>query len=189
MSDSNADLTAMAAEPRRYSIDEPLRGGGSIHIRAILPGDKERLHEHFRGLSRDSVYFRFMGIRRDLTSGDLKRLTELDFKNHVALAATISGPGGEQFAGVGRYLRLADPRHAEIAFAVLDEHQGRGIGTLLLKHLGYIARAAGIAEFEAGVLGGNRKMLEVFENSGFEVRRSFGSGTVRVHLSMGGPNR
>ncbi|MGD1028111.1 N-acetyltransferase family protein [Candidatus Binatus soli] len=171
------------SDARKYSADARMLGGAEIGIRAIRPDDQERLHEHFRGLSEQSVYFRFMGIKRDLSPQDLKRLTELDFKNHVGLAATVTENGRERFIGVGRYIRGSDPHRAEVAFAILDEFQGCGIGTLLLEHLSLIADANGIAEFEADVLGDNRQMLEVFAHSGFESRRSLDSGVVHLYSS------
>lgn len=167
---------------RNYAADELLRDGGSIHIRAIRPEDRERLLRHFRKLSPTSVYFRFLGAKKDLTAEELARFTEVDFVRHVALAATLGIGEAEEFIGVGRYI-VTDPNHperAEVAFAVLDEHQGRGIGTVLLEHLARIARMSGVVEFEADTLGGNRKMLEVFARSGFEVKRTVSEGLVHV---------
>jgi GNAT superfamily N-acetyltransferase len=173
----------IAVDPREYSADATMIDGSAIRIRAIRPDDKERLHAHFKGLSGQSVYFRFMGIRRDLSAEDLKRLTELDFKTHVGLVATLSDGGGERFIGVGRYICGVDPKRAEVAFAILDGFQGRGIGTILLQHLSRIADANGVEEFEADVLGENRQMLEVFAHSGFERERSLDSGVVHLHAS------
>ena len=176
----NRDIPIDAAN---YSVEVRMLDGGAIRIRAIRRDDQERLHAHFRGLSEKSVYFRFMGIRRDLSAQDLKRLTELDFKNHVGLAATMTENGRERFIGVGRYICGADPSRAEVAFAILDEFQGRGIGTLLLEHLRLIADANGVAEFEADVMGENRPMLEVFAHSGFESERSLESSVVHLRSS------
>jgi GNAT superfamily N-acetyltransferase len=173
----------MLIDARKYCVDVRMLDGVAIRVRAIRPEDKERLHEHFRGLSEKSVYFRFMGIRRDLSARELKRLTELDFKNHVGLAATLTENGRERFIGVGRYICGADPNRAEVAFAILDEFQRRGIGTLLLEHLSLIADANGVAEFEADVMGENRQMLEVFAHSGFETERSLESGVVHLRSS------
>jgi GNAT superfamily N-acetyltransferase len=170
-------------DARNYCVEAAMLDGGAIRIRAILPDDQERLHEHFKGLSEKSVYFRFMGIRRDLSAQDLKRLTELDFKNHVGLAATMTEDDRERFIGVGRYICGSDPTRAEVAFAILDEFQGRGIGTLLLEHLRLIADANGVGEFEADVMGENRQMLEVFAHSGFESQRSLESGVVHLRSS------
>jgi GNAT superfamily N-acetyltransferase len=173
----------MHGDARKYCVDARMLDGAAIRVRAIRPDDHERLHEHFSRLSEQSVYFRFMGMKRDLTPDDLKCLTELDFKNHVGLAATVTENGRERFIGVGRYICGSDPHRAEVAFAILDEFQGRGIGTLLLEHLGLIADANGIAEFEADVLGDNRQMLEVFAHSGFKSTRSLESGVVHLHCS------
>jgi GNAT superfamily N-acetyltransferase len=173
----------MLRDAQKYCVDATMLDGAAIRIRAIRPDDQERLHDHFRGLSEKSVYFRFMGIKRDLSPPDLKRLTELDFKNHVGLAATLTHNGRERFIGIGRYIRCADPHRAEVAFAILDEFQGRGIATLLLEHLRRIADASGITEFEADVLRENRRMLEVFAHSGFKIRSSLDSGVVHLHSS------
>jgi GNAT superfamily N-acetyltransferase len=172
-----------AIDASTYRVEAVLRDGGAICIRAIRPDDKIRLHQHFAALSPQSVYFRFMGIRRDLSDDDLKKLTELDFKDHVGLVATITENGVELLLGVARYIRGKTPRRAEIAFAILDEYQGRGIGTLLLEHLNHIANANGITEFEADVLADNVRMLEVFAHSGLKIRRRFESGVVHLYFS------
>ena len=173
----------MLDDARKYSVDATMLDGTAIRIRAIRPDDQERLHEHFRGLSEQSIYFRFMGLKRDLSPQDLKRLTELDFKIHVGLAATVTEQGRERFIGVGRYIRGSDPRRAEVAFAILDGFQGRGVGTALLEHLSLIAEANGVAEFEAEVLGTNRQMLEVFAHSCFKADKSLDSGVVHLCCS------
>jgi GNAT superfamily N-acetyltransferase len=170
-------------DARNYCVDTTTRDGATIRIRAIRPDDQDRLHDHFKGLSELSIYYRFMGFKRDLTPQDLTRLTELDFRNHVGLAATLTEDGRERFVGVGRYICGADPHRAEVAFAILDGFQGRGIGTLLLEHLALIADANGVTEFDADVLGENRQMLEVFAHSGFESHRLLDSGVVRLRSS------
>jgi len=163
-----------------YSAEEVLRDGGSIHIRAIRPDDRERLLNHFKGLSQQSIYYRFFGLKRTMTDDELVRMTQLDFVSHVGLVATLRDGSGERFIGVARYIRSADPTHAEVSFAVLDDHQGRGIGSVMLDHLSRIARSSGIVELEADVLGDNNRMLEVFSKSGFKVRRSSSSGVIHV---------
>ena len=168
---------------RKYCVDAKLIDGRPIRIRALGANDQERLHEHFRGLSQQSIYFRFMGFKRDLSAKDLKWLTELDFNDHVGLAATITDDGRERFIGVGRYVRGKDRHRAEVAFAVLDAYQGHGIGTLLLEHLAIIARNSGITELEAVVLSDNHQMLEVFAHSGFKIRHPLEPGVVNLYYS------
>jgi acetyl coenzyme A synthetase (ADP forming)-like protein len=173
---------AMIREPRTYAVDDVLRDGGSIHVRAIRPDDKVRLAEHFRRLGRQSVYYRFFRVKKQLTDLELAQFTELDFRRNVALVATLREGGEEHIIGVARYAGLDAPQShcAEVAFAVADEHQGRGVGTLLLEHLVPIARAAGITVFEADVLGENNRMLRVFATSGFAVTRAIDAGVFHI---------
>ncbi|MFI5215858.1 MAG: GNAT family N-acetyltransferase [Candidatus Limnocylindria bacterium] len=176
----------MIVDPRCYASDELLRDGGSIHIRALRPDDRQRLLAHFQHLSAQSIRFRFLGAKKLLSEDELDRFTELDFESRVALVATLGRGEEEKIIGVGRYDVLPSapsaPRSAEVAFAVLDEHQGRGIGTVLLEHLLGIARQGEIREFEADVMGENRAMLDVFRGSGLLLRRTLDSGV--VHLSF-----
>jgi GNAT superfamily N-acetyltransferase len=176
---------AIMADACDYRVIESLRDGAPILIRAIRRDDRARLLAHFRGLSPDSVRHRFMGMRRDLGADELARLCEVDFHDHVALVATLGSGEDERFIGVGRFIRGAEPRRAEVAFAVLDQYQGHGVGTVLLRHLARIAHRAGIDQFEADVMGDNLPMLEVFDHSGFQVTRSFASGVVHVRFPTG----
>ena len=166
-----------------YTAQERLRDGTTLRIRAIRPDDKARLQEHFENLSERSVYHRFFGHKRSLNESDLHQLTELDFTDHVGLVAMLDEDGPERFIGVGRYLRTGNSP-AEVAFAVLDKYQGRGIGTVLLHHLARIARHNGIRRFAAFVMGDNSQMLEVFANSGYRAHDSYEGGTVKVSLEL-----
>ena len=98
----------MPTDARAYEAEEILRDGGSIHIRAIRPDDKERLVDHFQHLSQRSVYFRFFGAKRRLTDEEIKRFTEPDFVHHVGLVATLLEDGQEHIIGVGRYIARDD---------------------------------------------------------------------------------
>ena len=174
-----ATALATAFDASTYCVQEAMRDGSPMLIRTIKPDDKDRLREHARGLSTESVYHRFMGYKHALTDDDLRRLTELDFAQHVGLVAMLSEDGTEHIIGVGRYIRTSNER-AEVAFSVIDKHQGRGVGTLLLAHLSRIAKRNGIAEFEADVMGDNIHMLDVIRASGVRVQETHASGVVHL---------
>jgi GNAT superfamily N-acetyltransferase len=184
-SEPTGSRTAPAADfnPAVYCVQETLRDGGAILIRAIRPDDKDLLREHGRGLSTESVYHRFMAYKRDLCDRDLQRFTELEFNQHVGMVAIISEDGLEHIIGVGRYVRTSNGR-AEVALSVIDRHQGRGIGTLLLKHLSRIAKHSGITEFEADVMADNVHMLDVVAASGFKLQKTHDSGLVHLLLRI-----
>jgi GNAT superfamily N-acetyltransferase len=174
---------AIAFDSTTYSAGEILRDGSSIEIRAIRPDDKERLVEHAKRLSPESVYHRFMSYKRDLSAEELKRFTELDFIHHVGLAAIRNDDGREHIVGVGRYIRTSDQR-AEVAFSVVDELQGHGVGTVLLSHLSRIASQSGITEFEADVMGDNVHMLDILTATGFRKHSTYDSGVVHVTMRI-----
>jgi len=175
-------------EPSRYAVTAKLLEGSTIFIRAIRPDDRERLRAHFSHLSPESIRFRFHGFKRSLSESEAISLTAIDFVDHVALVAIFGIETEQPIIGVGRYIVGTDKRHhryAEVGFAVLDEHQGKGIGTLLLQHLALIARAQGIREFHADVLTDNERMIEVFEDSGFVVEESVDQGVEHLVLAIG----
>ena len=92
--------------------------------------------------------------------------------------------GGRIVAFAGFYRDPASQNRAEVAFAVSDALQGHGIGTRLLERLASIAREQGVKTFDAYVLGDNRRMLDVFRDSGFAVTTKVESGVCHVVVSL-----
>ncbi len=176
---------------RTYARDVVLRDGESVLVRAIRPDDKARLLDLFTRLSVRSIRHRFLGAKTTLSGDELRYLTEVDFRTHVALAAVTRRGGEERIAGVGRYLWTDElgAAPAEVAFAVADVDQGRGVGTLLLEHLAAIANARGVMQFEADVQADNADMMTVFEDSGFTVHHAIDRGVFHVVFPTRGTER
>ncbi|MGH2682268.1 MAG: GNAT family N-acetyltransferase [Actinomycetota bacterium] len=160
----------MAIDPEfvsRRTVTLPLRDGACVRLRPLVPEDKPVLVEGFRRLSAASRYRRFMTPIEELDDDMLRFLTELDYVNHFAWAALLPDETGSPGAGVSRYVRLEEePEVAEAAVTVVDEHQGRGIGTLLLEALGAAALSNGVRTLRGYVMGDNREMREVAEAVG-----------------------
>jgi GNAT superfamily N-acetyltransferase len=170
-----------ATDHREYRALGYMIDGTIFFLRAIREWDKPALLELFRRSSQQSRYFRYFETKQTLSEGELDYYTHLDFYHHVGLAA--EAPREDGIIAVGRYIEVEppmDPRRAEVAFLVRDDHQGKGVATQLLKHLIRIARENGIAQFEAEMLPSNTKMIEVFEHSGYELKRSREPDSVRV---------
>ncbi len=170
----------MATLPR----EAVLRDGASIVIRPLVASDRERVLALVRRMSPLSLRHRYCGGKRELTERELWYLTTPDGVHHVALAAASH----RAILGVGRYITV-DDTIAEIAFDVGDSDQGRGIGTLLLEHLAQIARDQGITVFRAQVEADNRKMLEVFEASGFKVEETLTAAIYDVEFPIADTDR
>ena len=94
--------------------------------------------------------------------------------------------GAKARAGVARWeRRLADPTRAEVACTVADDVQGRGLGSLLLRRLATLARARGLATFDAEVLPSNEKMRRVFDRSGLPQTLRSSPPALRISLELG----
>lgn len=164
-----------------YAARECLRDGRQCEIRALRPDDRAELLAAVGRVSAESMYRRFFGVKRSFTDKEIDSFVNVDFVNHVALVAVVEEGGRPTIVGGGRYV-VVQPGTAELAFAVVDQYQGRSIGRTLLRHLIEIARSAGLEQLIADVLPGNRAMLKVLERSGlpYGTRREGGS----VHVSL-----
>ena len=156
-------------------VDVILRDGSTLRLRFPSPADAEALLAFFSGLSQQSLYRRFHG----LPSVD-ERLVEPLLHADGRESAVLAGSIDDRIVAVANFVRLRDPAAAEVAFAVADEYQRRGIGTRLLEQLAALAAAQGIERFVATVLPDNRRMLRVFEAVGFEVTRDLAGGEVEL---------
>lgn len=166
--------------PEYWEADVVLRDGGTAHLRPIHPTDADAVQAFHTGQSQNSIYMRFFAFKARLSNKELKRFTEVDYRDRVAFVITIGG----EIIGIGRYDRLDDPAEAEVAFNIADAHQGRGIGSILLEHLAAAARENGIRRFSAEVLPENRKMLMVFSDAGYDVKRHFDDGVVSLEFNI-----
>jgi acetyl coenzyme A synthetase (ADP forming)-like protein len=165
--------------PSAWALDAVLADGGTVHIRPIRPDDADAHRVFFTLQSQQSVYFRFFGPRSELSDREVIHFTTVDFHDRMAFVAFLR----DEMVAVGRYDRLAGGDVAEVAFAVADEHQGRGLATLLLEYLAAYATTEGITQFAADTLIDNRRMLEVFQAAGFRrASRSIEYGV--VHLTF-----
>lgn len=166
-----------------YSAVETLRNGQRVEIRALRPQDRDEFVAAAGRLSGKSLYRRFFAPKPHFSEKERAFFLEVDFVGHVALIAVLEEGGTPVIAGGGRYV-VTKPGQAEVAFAVVDQYQGQGIGMTLVRHLAVIARNAGIRELIAEVLPHNAAMLKAFEKSGLRVGTKRESGTVHVTLKL-----
>ena len=168
-----------------YSAVETLRDGRRIDIRALRPTDRAELLQAVGRTSLQSLYRRFFAVKRDLTEQEVAYFLNIDFIDHVALVAVVEEDSRPAIVGGARYI-VIEPGSAEVAFAVIDQYQGQGIGTALMRHLAGIARGVGIRELTADVLPENNAMLRVCATSGLPLTTKYESNIVHVALRLDG---
>ena len=136
-------------------MDLQLRNGNLLEIRPIRSDDKELLAAGFRLLSDETRQMRFLTAKPRLTKGDLRYLTEVDGRDHIALVA-VEAERPTHIAGVGRFVReRGRPDTAEFAIVVGDAYQRQGLGRALGEALAAEAKARGIHRFTAITLSDN----------------------------------
>lgn len=160
-----------------------LRDGARIRIRQGHRTDRELLLRGFQRLSPESRYRRFLVAVPELTDETVRYLTEIDHHDHEAMVAVDDRTG--EGIGVARYVRHPDrPDRAEVAVTVIDDWQGRGVGTLLLEVICGRAREEGITTFTALMLATNQEMMDVFRGLGPVRTVDHETGTIEIEMPI-----
>jgi GNAT superfamily N-acetyltransferase len=167
----------MMPEVVKFSSVETLRDGRRVEIRALRREDRNGLEEAVSRASAESLRRRFFSVQ------ELEFFSNIDLVSHVALVVVADEGGGPVIVGGGRYIVL-EPGRAEVAFALIDEYQGQGIGAALMRHLAAIARDAGLKELIAEVLPENTAMLKVFKKSGLQPTTRREADIMHVTLQL-----
>lgn len=173
-----------AAAPGPHPVDVLLVDGGIAAIRPVTPADEQQLlvlnlHSSDRSLRR-----RFLSLSRASADAYARHVARAPTGELLGLVAELD----EAVIALAVCERLT-PDTAEVAFLVDDDHQGRGIGTLLLGHLAAWARTAGISTFTATVSRTNESMIGVFRDTGFEVRHTYADDVLEVVMSTDANDR
>jgi len=158
--------------------DVILRDGTPLRLRAPTPADYDDIKAFYDGLSEDSLCTRFHGAVR--TEGPARSDAEADGDTRVVLI----GWRADRVVASGSYDRLREPSVAEVAFAVAEDFQGRGVATRILEQLADIGAEQGIARFDAEVMDTNQAMLAVFRRAGFGVRSKLELDELLVSLDI-----
>jgi RimJ/RimL family protein N-acetyltransferase len=144
-----------------------------IGIRPLEPSDRPAVAALFKRMSPESRRQRFLGPTPALSERELSYLTTVDHRRHEELAAIDRRDGS--IVGVARYVCEPDrPGVADGAIAVADEHQGRGIGTVLVRCLIARARMNGLSVLSATTLWENRRARALLRGLSFRARGSDG---------------
>ena len=136
-----------------------------VTVRPLRDGDTGTVADLFARLGALSRERRFCGAKPRLADAELAALSRVDGDHHVLVAYVDHDP---RPAGMARLVRSGSS--AEIAFEVADEHQRRGIGSLLARELAGDARAAGITELVATVCGDNEAVVSLLRRVAGSLR-------------------
>lgn len=164
----------------RPRVEVRLDDGSLALLSPLSKEDRHYLVEGLQEMSIESRFSRFGQGRYGLTEGEWDYLTNVDQSRHVAWGAVVDGFG----AGVGRYIILDTGDCAEVAMTVLDEYQGRGVGTALFLALVAVARSDGVPALCFDVVPSNNRVLEFLSLANAEVSESGGLVEGRISLDQ-----
>ena len=160
-----------------------LRDGSTATIYIATPEDREALRDFFQRLSPESRYQRFFSFRLP----DDQILTTLcdssDPRQCLTLIVSRVIEGAPRIIATGSYV-LTESKKAEVGVVAADQFQGKGLATLLLERLSLLAVRNGIRCFQAVTHADNRRMLEIFQHSGFTLEQQANQGLIDIELSV-----
>src|SRR4029453_14302205 len=157
--------------------------GSTVCLRSAGDADVRMVFDLFAGLSERSLYYRFMAARH----------IDLDAARRIVASVPPGSPDrvhivaerAGALCGIAGYYQSAQaPDRAEVAFAIADAFQGRGLGTRMLERLAEVGRDRGLRAFDAYVLGDNLAMMDVFLQSGFTLTQGLEQGVFHVALDL-----
>ena len=164
-----------------------LPGGERVRLRLIQPDDKARLLAGFRQLSAESRARRLLGGKRVLSEAELRYFTEIDQVDHFAIGAVKLDARGRECDGVavGRLVRLSgEPRCAEVAIAIADRLQAKGLALLLLKRLLKAAQERGFERLRFEHLADDIGMHRLIQRAGRIIERQNSAGVIAVEIEL-----
>ncbi|HEX8958875.1 MAG TPA: GNAT family N-acetyltransferase, partial [Solirubrobacterales bacterium] len=171
-----------------YEREAELEDGTRVHLRPLTAADEPLLHDALARMSERSVYFRFLSPLKRLPQDLAHNLAAVDGEARFALCATTHRLGGElpeRILGVARYDRVPGSDVAEVAVAVVDDFQRRGLGSTLLSMLAGIARDHGIRTFTLIVLPENQSMLKLLRRLGWIHQARLNGGLYEISFHLG----
>lgn len=181
--------------PAALEREVELLDGRRVHLRPILPSDAPQLRDAIARADPETLRRRFLGARPPVKDSDIARLTQVDYRDRMAVVALDEDGQG---VGIARYdaAESLDPdepgRTAEIAVAVDPAWRHVSLATCLLRALAERAATVGIRHFHAEFFADNLDVVELLAESGLEVERQpteVGVQTADITLPSGRPLR
>ncbi|HSR13653.1 MAG TPA: GNAT family N-acetyltransferase, partial [Thermodesulfobacteriota bacterium] len=172
--------------PEELETFRTTHAGFTVLMRPVKLSDEPLLKDFFNFLSDQSLYRRFISMRKDMPHERLQEFVVIDYTKELVILVTVREGQAERVVAVGQYGINETNHTAEVALVVRDEDQNKGVGTELLSYLTYLAKRAGLYGFTAEVLVENKPMLHLFEKMGFDIQKRSAEGVYELHMAFRG---
>jgi len=173
----------MGVYPEQFEVVKVV-ADTEMYFRPAKPTDEPLLKDMFYSFSRDTVYNRFMGLKRSMPHRELQRIVNIDYDERMTICGFVNEDGIWSMVAFAMYDLDKDSNTAEISFAVSDRWQNKRIGTLLMEMMIDIARERKIRAFTAELLAENMRMLDLFYRTGLKVETRLVEDTYLVTIDL-----
>ena len=161
------------------------QSGLTVRLRPVKISDEPLLKDFFYALSDQTLYRRFISVRKDMPHERLQEFVIIDYTKEMVILATKGEEEKEEVVGIAEYYIGEGTRMAEASIVVRDDCQNRGLGTELLSHLITLAKKKGLLGFTVAVLVENRPLLHLLEKLGFNLKGRAYGGMYELTLNFG----
>ncbi|OGC07137.1 acetyl-CoA hydrolase, partial [candidate division KSB1 bacterium RBG_16_48_16] len=168
--------------PEHLEARRTTHKGINILLRPVRLNDEPLIKEFFYSLSDASLYKRFSATRADVPHDQLQDFIAVDYMKHMVILAIIEKKGMEKLVGLGHYCADEHSLLADVAIAVKDDYQNKGVGAEIFSYLIHLAKKQGLTGFTAQVLANNAPILHLIDKLGFYVESEFIGGVYRMRL-------
>lgn len=158
--------------------------GVILYFRPVKISDEPLIKDFFYSLSDKSMYRRFLSMRRDFPHPVRQEFVVIDYTHEMVLLACIEEEEKEHLVGIGQFIKEKDSHYAELAFAVRDDWQNKGIGSELLTYLTLLGKSEGLHGFTAYVLAENMPMLHLLEKAFPNVHKTIEEGVYNLRMEF-----
>jgi acyl-CoA hydrolase/GNAT superfamily N-acetyltransferase len=174
-----------AQYPKELETFETFKEGIRVFFRPIKQEDERMVQELFYSLNDQSIYYRFLGLRRFFPHREALQYVTVDYSRDMAVVGIIKDDkGNERIIALGQYYAKKGADMAEIALAIADQYQNIGIGSFLLNYLVRIAKERGIVGFTGIMDSHNNRMMHVFHKCGYVLESTLNDGNYSISFKF-----
>jgi GNAT superfamily N-acetyltransferase len=172
--------------PEQYEKTITLPDGERALLRPVKPVDERLVQEFFYSMSDREVYYRFLHAMKAFPRKDMQRMVNVDYHREMSILALLGEFGNQEAAGLGRYV-LDSGGLPEVDFAVLEKHQGQGLGRALMNFLAEIARDRGYQGIRAVIMADNQASIHILTTLGYAVEGVVNRGVIELTVDFTRP--
>ncbi|MBN2159155.1 MAG: GNAT family N-acetyltransferase [Spirochaetes bacterium] len=171
--------------PEHLETHRRTRSGLKLLFRPVRISDEDLVKDFFYSLSDQSLQRRFMTVHKDIPHKMRQKFVVIDYTKEMVILACVVKDNAENVVGIGQYVKWHDRNYADVAFAVRDNLQGKGIGRELLDYITLLAKNEGLDGFTADVQGENKPMLRLFDKMDYKVQKRIEDGCYEYTITFG----